>query len=77
MKIEVKQLLYWCLFSCVNSSYPTTIGIIIYYYDYSVIIIKYRLHAKAGETVLIHGASGGVSTYVIIIYYYSTIFFER
>lgn len=52
-------------------------GIIIYYYDYSVIIIKYRLHAKAGETVLIHGASGGVSTYVIIIYYYSAIFFVR
>lgn len=38
-----------CYFSCVNSSYL-------------VIIIKHRLHAKAGETVLIHGASGGVST---------------
>ena len=24
--------------------------------------VAYRLHSKAGETVLVHGASGGVST---------------
>lgn len=24
--------------------------------------LTYRLHAKAGETVLVHGASGGVCT---------------